>query len=1196
VIQRGERATFFAILLKGNIEVVLGNFGAKEEQRHVVYRGETFGELALFTNRPYRTATCLSGMNGTLVAICPFSKLMQGKSEPGGTASGDGNLSLKLVKMLAETTFAKLDRIMAGMQNTPESFMPNPATKEQVQALWKSKGLLECEAFDDFNDEEIALLASHFFLASFSNNAVVFEQGQIANYLGLLLEGELVVLNEFGKEIARRNVCGEWVGEMAFLNNGRRTTKLVAGERALLALISKDELSDMSSRHGQLAVKLVRSIGRSGCVRVQRRMEELQAKQNEEKRAALGAPPESISGSPLKEDAPTHDGGPGNEVIAPVGGSLTPSGRPRARASSICVIDGSHDDDDDEVLIQMHAQRVVARAAAVKLQQLVQRPDDEEGVSSEAVKRLKREMKEALNLLRTERELNARLEQSVDSLRKQLAKATPAKFRMMEREFETTKKQLALSRRLEALAKEHAAEQKDLVALQALKVLAVEGQIKGLRLAEEHATAAASRLPSRATKQRQEEEAQRRAMEEVSLGVQAMAMSIKDERDTLAERNRELENRVKYLESELVSLRDSLNGERSVAREATAKQIEQELQLATSIAELTKCGLEKKTVETSLEQARQQFRSCEVLLANSEAARESLSRNMNTLNAEVKSTGERTAMLSAKLARRDAQRSWLLMSRWRAILRLLQAKRWFFMMLHMASDMRGNAIQFAQQRAGLYAVAEQKWADERKVLMEMRMLQEEDNALMRGQCEQVKHDRSLIEQELAMCKLQLRQEVEWAISLKTALISLFDQLASAQLVFREIDVNLFKVLGQVRSHVDVPMKYVLEHPCQPADLELLHQGIAVFRTRVLSDELVASAHTRIDELLGSEPSLPVDVAAEISTSLAAVSFEQLRGTLSRHQRSPSNRPNLTGGVVEPSISPAKANPMQTASALRDLHEIPQGWSESCRPSSASLPAFPMRPSSVSSVRSRPQSPPNAAVGTTDGTRLEHAASATSPALNVGKPRKHQEHAESAQVIPDATAVSSPVMLQITQALLSCLASHRVALRWPELVETIRQALHISGHAASTLARKALNKQRPTTATDERPARPQSAYSLRAMSPADHSELPAKTVVARVPHVSNDEPSALVVSPVARGDPKSPLQRALLHSFDESCAAPSLVEEAAEESLRCLAQSLPPKKVVRRARKELSEERSLEDSYRIFDRLCSSGPSPLTRTK
>jgi HSP20 family molecular chaperone IbpA len=41
--------------------------------------------------------------------------------------------------------------------------------------------------------------------------------------------------------------------------------------------------------------------------------------------------------------------------------------------------------------------------------------------------------------------------------------------------------------------------------------------------------------------------------------------------------------------------------------------------------ELTKCGLEKKTVETSLEQTRQLLRSCEVSLANSEAQAESSS-------------------------------------------------------------------------------------------------------------------------------------------------------------------------------------------------------------------------------------------------------------------------------------------------------------------------------------------------------------------------------------------------------------------------------------------------------------------------------------------------------------------------------------------------------------------------------------------
>jgi hypothetical protein len=853
-------------------------------------------------------------------------------------------------------------------------------------------------------------------------------------------------------------------------------------------------------------------------------------------------------------------------------------------------------DEDDEVLVKIHAQRVVARAAASKLTQLIQNPE-EEGVSSEAVKRLKREMKEALNLLRMEREHNARSEQTIDSLRKQLAKATPAKFKMMEREFETAKKQLALSRRVEALTKEHAAEQKVQVTLHTLKVRTLEEQIKGLNIAREQAqAAAASRLSSKTNKQREEEEAQRKAAEELHSNLQELAMSIKEERDTLAERNRELEHTVKYLESELASLRESLNAERTLTREATAKQIEQELQLATSIAELTKANLDKNGFVTSLEQMRDEVKSCRKSLADAVTNGETLARNVMALNASVKSTKEEIATLSAKLAVRDAQRGLLLMSRWRAILRLLQAKRWLYMLLYIASDTRSNAIRFAQQRASLYAVAEQKSADERKVLMEMRMLQEEDNALIRQQCEHVKHDSSLVEQELATCKLQLRHEVEWAISMKSVLVSLFDQFASAQQVFREIDVNLFRVLGQVRSHVDLPIKYVLEHPCQPAELELLHQGVAVFRTRLLSDELVAGALTRIDELFSSEPSLPVDVAAEVSMSLAAVSFEQLRITLSKHQRTPS--------APQPAALMTDSLP---SAATPELHEIPQGWAESCRPSSASLPSFPMRPSSVSSVRTRPQSPPRATVlGTTDGALLDHAASATSPSVNAGKLRKHKKHAESAQVIPDATAVSSPVMLQITQALLACLASHRVMLRWPELVETIKQALHISDHAASTLARKALNKQRPTTASEARPVRPQSACSLRAVSPATiladpfepSQTLPAKTVVARVPQVSSHEPAVLTASPASRLDPrspKSPLQRALLHSFGESTG----VGDAANRSLQCSTQSFSSKMVPRQARNlnELAKESSLEDSYRICDRLYS-GVSPISplRTK
>lgn len=119
--------------------------------------------------------------------------------------------------------------------------------------------------FSELSQPELGILENHMVKRSYPKNAIVINEGDEANSLYIILDGEVKVFlsNEDGREIIiNTQSAGDHFGELALLDNAPRSASVMTTVKSTLGVISKEDFCTVITRHPELALKLIRELTR----------------------------------------------------------------------------------------------------------------------------------------------------------------------------------------------------------------------------------------------------------------------------------------------------------------------------------------------------------------------------------------------------------------------------------------------------------------------------------------------------------------------------------------------------------------------------------------------------------------------------------------------------------------------------------------------------------------------------------------------------------------------------------------------------------------------------------------------------------------------------------------------------------------------------------------------------------------------
>ena len=117
--------------------------------------------------------------------------------------------------------------------------------------------------FSSLSDEQLALLEQHIGGRRYPKNTVVITEGDDANALYVVLEGEVKVFlaNDEGREIIINiQGPGEHFGELALIDDAPRSASVMTTQPSQLAVMSKAEFREALGKYPDIALSLIRDL------------------------------------------------------------------------------------------------------------------------------------------------------------------------------------------------------------------------------------------------------------------------------------------------------------------------------------------------------------------------------------------------------------------------------------------------------------------------------------------------------------------------------------------------------------------------------------------------------------------------------------------------------------------------------------------------------------------------------------------------------------------------------------------------------------------------------------------------------------------------------------------------------------------------------------------------------------------------
>jgi putative peptide zinc metalloprotease protein len=217
VIRQDEPGDKFYIVERGNVTVWKTGPDGVEEKQAKLGPGQYFGEMALVTHAP---------RNAAVRAETPVQLL--------SLDQGD------------------FDRLVSQYVSLAEQVNTN------VRHSWLLRGM---PIFDELGSQALDLLAARLQPETFKAGEVVFREGEAGDRFYIIESGQLLVtqsVNGQEVEISRRRP-GEYVGEIALLQNRPRTATIAAAVDSTLLGLQAEHFHELVSGHLQLGQALSRA-------------------------------------------------------------------------------------------------------------------------------------------------------------------------------------------------------------------------------------------------------------------------------------------------------------------------------------------------------------------------------------------------------------------------------------------------------------------------------------------------------------------------------------------------------------------------------------------------------------------------------------------------------------------------------------------------------------------------------------------------------------------------------------------------------------------------------------------------------------------------------------------------------------------------------------------------------------------------
>lgn len=125
--------------------------------------------------------------------------------------------------------------------------------------------LEQVELFEGLSSAEMAALNAVCVTRNYSKNTVIINEGDFADSLFLIESGRVKVYcsDKSGKEFIMNTMdAGEYFGELALLDDERRSASVRTTEKAVFTIIYKEEFNRLLDEYPNLARTLIRNLTR----------------------------------------------------------------------------------------------------------------------------------------------------------------------------------------------------------------------------------------------------------------------------------------------------------------------------------------------------------------------------------------------------------------------------------------------------------------------------------------------------------------------------------------------------------------------------------------------------------------------------------------------------------------------------------------------------------------------------------------------------------------------------------------------------------------------------------------------------------------------------------------------------------------------------------------------------------------------
>lgn len=123
--------------------------------------------------------------------------------------------------------------------------------------------LIECELFNQLPAHEIRAVAGYFNVSRISRGEEVFREGDLGTFMGIVHAGRISVMktNQDGQQVEVTTLSkGRAFGEMAVLDNERRSATCIAASDCILLSLSREALDEMLDEMPHAGANILRVI------------------------------------------------------------------------------------------------------------------------------------------------------------------------------------------------------------------------------------------------------------------------------------------------------------------------------------------------------------------------------------------------------------------------------------------------------------------------------------------------------------------------------------------------------------------------------------------------------------------------------------------------------------------------------------------------------------------------------------------------------------------------------------------------------------------------------------------------------------------------------------------------------------------------------------------------------------------------